>query len=320
MIKVFVNRLPIDAPWGGGNNWVVAFNTYAKELGIEVVHDLRGQNVDAIVIAGFDAGNSGVDFYRALNICSASKTKLIVRINENDARKGTTGVDRTMWSMINLSSGTIFVSHWLQHYYAQQFKTAPNSQCAIVYNGVNKNHFFDAKYQNLTQNPKLRIVAHHWSNNLLKGFDIYDAIDAFCDNRDDVVFEYIGRHNNNFKGKNTKVIEPLHGLELGNALRGGNGMGMYKKNVYVSGSRFDPGPNHVLESLACGFSTWAHKDGGGAVEFVGADHVYDNVEALLEMIDKDDPKLLTPNTYTLLDWYQSISYYCDFIKKIVSGV
>lgn len=318
-MRVFINRLPIDAAWGGGNNWVIAFNDYAKEFGIEVIHDLRSAQPDAILVAGFDAGNSGIDFFRAMNYCSASKTKLIVRINENDARKGTTGVDNTMWSMINLSHGSVFVSHWLQSYYAQKFKTPPNSQCAIIFNGVNKNHFFDQKYKNITRNPKLRIVAHHWSNNYLKGFDVYEAIDQFCDQRDDVVFEYIGRHNNTFKGKNTRVIDPLHGLALGDALRGGNGDGSHQRNIYISGTKFDPAPNHILEALATGFPTWVHKDGGGAVEFAGHDHVFEDIPTLLKMIEDGDPRLFQPNNVRLIDWHESIGHYCEFIKKVVNA-
>lgn len=299
-MRVFINRLPIDAAWGGGNNWVIAFNDYAKEFGIEVIHDLRSAQPDAILVAGFDAGNSGIDFFRAMNYCASSKTKLIVRINENDARKGTTGVDNTMWSMINLSHGSVFVSHWLQSYYAQKFKTPPNSQCAIIFNGVNKNHF---RSQPKINNGKINLVTHHWSDNHLKGSDIYEKLDEFVGiNSEEYTFTYIGRHKCNFKY--TSVIEPLFGEALGTEL------GRY--DVYISGSRFDPGPNHVAESISCQLPTYVHKDGGGSCEFAGSDHTFKDFDELKAILMDRQFK---SNSNLFGDWRTCIGHYVDFIKR-----
>lgn len=299
-MKVFVNRLPINGPWGGGNNFLIAFREYASEFGIEVIDDLRSCIPDAILVMGFDSGNSGVDFYRALNTCAASNTKLIVRINENDARKGTTGVDNTMWSMINMSHGAVFVSQWLQQYYVNKFKSVPNALAGIIYNGVNKNHFCS---QSKLDNGKTNIVTHHWSDNKLKGNDIYEQIDQFVqDNPDKFSFTYIGRHSCKFK--QTKVIDPLFGEALGKEL------GRY--DVYISGSRFDPGPNHVAEGISCQLPTYVHKDSGGGCEFAGFDHIFKDFDELKSILMGRQFKS-NPNIFG--DWRSCIGYYIDFIKR-----
>lgn len=312
--KIFINRLPRDEAWGGGNMWVRAMHDHASKFGFEIVNDFRVNAIDAIVVCGFDADNSGVDFYRALNMASSNgHTKLIVRVNENDMRKGTNGVDRTMYSMMTMSHGTVFVSSWLQKYYALAFKNAPQTKFAIIHNGVDK-EIFKMRRGPGTLEPKLRIVCHHWSNNPLKGFDVYDAIDRHASECQDIVFEYIGRDRGSFKGRNTHVIAPLHGAALGIQL----GTVTCDQNVYVSGSRFDPGPNHVLESLACGYPTWVHNFSGGGVEFAGSDHMFGSIEELLELLKLENrQRLLTPNAFVPIDWETCVKHYCDFIDQII---
>jgi hypothetical protein len=300
-MKVFINRLPIEAPWGGGNKWVIAFNQFASEFGITVVHDIRAEQVDAIIVAGFDAGNSGVDFYRALNICASSKTKLIVRINENDARKGTTGVDNTMWSMINMSHGAIFVSQWLQQYYVSKFKTIPSVPAAIVYNGVNKNHFCSQPKLN---NGKINILSSHWSDNHLKGQDVTEWLDCFVGkHHEDYTFTFVGRTKASLQ--NSKHIQPLFGVALGEELG--------KYDVCINGSKFDPGPNSVIEPITCGLPTYVHSDGGGAVEFAGPEHTFHNFEELENLLLN---KNFTPNLAQFQSWKISIQNYVDFIKNV----
>ena len=52
----------------------------------------------------------------------------------------------------------------------------------------------------------------------------------------------------------------------------------------MSASRFDPGPNHILESIACQIPTYVASDGGGAVEFAGKDHAFEDLDQLFRII------------------------------------
>ena len=130
----------------------------------------------------------------------------------------------------------------------------------------------------------------------MKGFDIYEGIDYFVGKNDKYTFTYIGRENGTFK--NTDVIQPLFGRELGKMLS--------SYDVYISGSRWDPGPNHVLESLACEIPTYVHTDGGGAVEFAGKENSYDSIESLISIIESNR---FTENKMSPVSWIECINLY-----------
>ena len=63
---------------------------------------------------------------------------------------------------------------------------------------------------------KINLVTHHWSNNAMKGHDVYERIDNWIKDREDFTFTYIGRSHGPLP--NTELIEPLAGAELGKLL------------------------------------------------------------------------------------------------------
>ena len=168
----------------------------------------------------------------------------------------------------------------------------------VFYNGVNKKNFFPREK---ISNGKVNIVTHHWSNNYLKGFDVYDWLDEWVAKNPDFTFTYIGRENGNFK--NTKVVPPLFGKQLGDELG--------KYDVYISASRHDPGPNHVLESLASGIPTYAHSEGGGSVEFTGSQNTYSSLEDLEKILLS---KSFDKNEMNPKDWQECMPSLIDQIE------
>jgi len=78
----------------------------------------------------------------------------------------------------------------------------------------------------------------------------------------------------------------------------------------VTGSRFDPGPNHVLESVACNIPTYAIASGGGACELVGSDHVFKDIEELLGILEG---RCYKQNTNTVQGWRECIDSYAQVI-------
>jgi glycosyltransferase involved in cell wall biosynthesis len=201
--------------------------------------------------------------------------RVVHRVNECDARKGTNNIDVLLSNSSKITDATIFVSKWMQDYFRDSWKTEEQH---VIKNGVDKCHFRikDPDLRIYDKMPPKKIIAHHWSNNEMKGFDIYEKIDKWIEGRQEYEFIYIGRDRKTFK--NAKIIEPLFGKALGDELRQGD--------IYVSASRFDPGPNHVIEALACEIPTYVHRDGGGAVEFAGADAVYGSFEELILRITR----------------------------------
>ena len=331
-MKVFMNRKPVEGPWGGGNLFVSAMYKYAPQFGVEFVERPIAANV--IFVAGLDMGNTGVSAddtisYRHL---SSGNIKIISRINENDARKGTVGVDASLVRLMRNSDGVIFVSNWLKNYFPpppvvttkitggiypwfgfalddpRKFDSFP-----VIVNGVDSNVFRPRLNLRIYDRINLRIVAHHWSNHEKKGFDFYEFLDEYCDKNLGYKFHYIGRTRQTFRGKNTIITSPCFGSELGKTLS----EHLERHNIYVSASRFDPGPNHILESIACGLDTYVHVDGGGAVEFAGRDHVYSTTDELESILKSHSMGKKNPNSLQLNSWEECIKSYVEYMKGVV---
>jgi len=274
MIKVCINRKPVEGPWGGGNLFVRAFCDVIKSMGNEVVHKLDN-NLDFIFMQDPRYSDLRISANEIIEYKHKNpNTKVIHRVNECDARKGTNGMDKLLRECSQYTDHTIFVSEWMRQYHLKKGWGCDST--SVVYNGVNLEHF---RICDKIENGKVNIVTHHWSDNPLKGADVYDALDRWVGDIDDFTFTYIGRYSRLFK--NSKLIPPLTGQALGDELG--------KYDIYVSGSKFDPGPNHVIESIAAGLPTLVHQDGGGAVEFSGKQNCYSTIEDLIRLL-KNIPK------------------------------
>jgi hypothetical protein len=229
-----------------------------------------------------------------INYSRSSGSKITIRVNECDARKGTQGLDKFLSDVSAYCDSTVFVSEWMRQYHIKQGWHC--SQTSVVYNGVDRGIFHPREKIN---NGKINLVTHHWSNNPMKGFDIYEMLDSMIRDDDRFTFTYIGRDRGTFK--NTRVIQPLSGMSLGDELG--------KYDVYISASLHDPGPNHVIESIASAIPTLAIAGGGGACEFVGDDWVYNNLDELIDMIGR-----AKPNTDPFPEWDECIG---SFLRNVV---
>ena len=306
-MKIYCNRFPRFSPWGGGAQFVNAFHKHAKELGHELVApDSMTVAPDVILLAGLDNDGEGISAEQAImyrmTVADTKDVKLVLRINENDARKNTTGMDDYLRKLAPHMDGAIFVSQWISDY----FKANPGWKCkknSVIINGVDGDVF---KPQPKLSNGKTNIVTAHWSNNVNKGFDIYEKLDEFVgsDEGKNYTFTYIGRDRKTFK--NTTVISPLYGKKLGEE------MGKY--DVYISASRWDPGPNHCVESISCNLPTYVHEQGGGCVEFAGSDHVYRDWEELKQILVKGQ---FSVNTTQFSNWSNCIQQYVELFSRII---
>lgn len=301
-MKLYVNREPKNGPWGGGNAFVKAiYDHYPK--GDDVICQPRDQFAvpDTILIVGLNGEDHCASIHQALiyQIQMNSNVKIVLRVNENDARKGTNSVDKEWIHVSQYVDGTVFVSDWLKNYFLKKgWKCKRNT---VIKNGVDRSIFKPGQKLN---NGKINIVTHHWSDNYLKGFDIYDKLDEFVrSHADDFSFTYIGRHRNTFS-RATKVIDPLHGSALGDELG--------KYDVYVSASRNEPGPNHGLESIACGLPTYVHKDGGACIEFAGDSHVYRDWNHLKSILIA---KKFESNDIQISSWLDCVEEYRKFLSQ-----
>lgn len=299
-MKILLNRAPVNGPWGGGNNFVKAFFEFAPSFGVTVGTKL---NIlyDGILMIDPRPDELGVGLAEILRYKSFQpKCKIFQRVNECDARKATTDVDAMLNAASAANDHTFFVSNWMLRYH-----TSKDWKCgsiSVVYNGVDKTVF---KPRNKLNNGKTNIVTHHWSDNPYKGEDVHRWLDQFVKANPQFTYTYIGRTQIDLP--NSKIIEPLWGMALGEELS--------KYDVYVTGTVQDPGPNHIIEALACGIPSYAHFRGGGACEFVGNEHVYDNVPLLEEFLRSDDKK---KNLWTPEDWKVCVGEYISKMKEVIN--
>lgn len=296
-MKVLLNRKPIEGPWGGGNLLVTAICKYFREAGVDIVHELQPE-IDVIFMQDPRAGNTKVSVNQIIAWKAKNPSvKIIHRVNECDARKGTSSVDKFLSECSRYTDFTVFVSSWMRNYHLSKRWNCNNT--GVIYNGVDLDHF---KKSDKINNGKVNIVTHHWSSNRMKGFDVYESIDQFVKDSD-FTFTYIGRELGTFK--NTNIVKPLFGEDLGRELS--------KYDLYISGSLWDPGPNHILESIACQIPTYVTSKGGGAVEFAGKNHTFENMDQLFRIIRS---RSYVNNSLSINSWKQCADHYLDIVRSL----
>lgn len=306
-MKVYINRQPINGPWGGGAKFVNSFHECIEEMGCSLIpNDSMTPSPDVILLAGLNNDGSGISADQAIMykmMLSTSKdVKLVLRVNENDARKGTNTVDKYLLELSKHIDGTIFVSNWLRDYFLSKGWHQP--QNTVIYNGVD-----DVVFKPNTKliNGKVNIVTEHWSDNPLKGEDVVTWLDEFVGKHsDEFTATFIGRTKASLK--NTKLIKPLASKALGEELG--------KYDVCINATRFDPGPNSVIEPISCGIPTYVHLDGGGAAEFAGSDHVFENVDELEQLLLA---KQFKPNVNRFKPWKPVMQEVVDYLKAVTAA-
>ena len=256
-MKVFFNRIPRYEPFGGGSHFVTAMNEYLIEKGHKTTFELE-EGIDVMFMIDPRPGDIGYSVNHILAYKQQfPETKILHRINECDARKNTEGLDTLLIESAKRADKVVFISYWLQDYFIR--KGFYLKDAGVIYNGCKTEHFYPRKDQKI--GSKVRLVTHHWSDNWMKGFDLYKNIDEWLgidNNSDNFEFTYVGRYCKEYTPENTNLVSPLHGKELGNEIR--------KHDIYVTASRFEPCGMHHIEGAASGLPVIYHKDTGGIVE------------------------------------------------------
>jgi len=280
-MKIYFNRARRDSSWGGGAHFASAMADYLTAKGHQVVYRFE-KGIDRILMLDPrpEDGGSDINQIRAFKILNP-EIKVIHRINECDARKGTRDMDKMLLEANQIADKTIFISTWLRDYFSARGFAKESS---VILNGCRSDFFYPIEHKKIDR--PIKLVTHHWSDNWMKGFDVYNFLDEVVQKNDDVEFTYIGRYNNKYSPKKTKIVPPMFGKELGDELR--------KHDIYVTASRFEPCGMHHIEGAACGLPVIYHKDGGAIPEvcskhgreFSDVNSLYDALEHVVNNYDK----------------------------------
>ena len=257
---VAFNMIPRRGPYGGGNQWLNQLASYLKASGYAVQYHLD-ERVDCV--AGTHAGlGGGLAFsYEEVLRAKAGNPRLVCiqRINDNDARKGTSAMDGLLAEANRAADHTVFVSEWLRDYHVSRWFDAAKPH-SVILNGADPSIFHPIGGATWRTGRPLRLVTHHWSDNMSKGFDFYQKIDEAIASGalKEAELWVIGRWPAKIAWQRARTFPPCVGHQLAGLLRECHG--------YVTASRHEPGAMHPVEGLQCGLPLLYHPETGGTVE------------------------------------------------------
>ncbi|MBF0447787.1 MAG: hypothetical protein HQL67_06260 [Magnetococcales bacterium] len=249
-MKISIGMKLQTGPWGGGNQFGTALSEALAAAGHSVYYDLKDPDLDLILLTEprLRLTISGYNHANILRyLLHKNRRALVVhRVNECDERKeASQGVNDVLASATRVADHTVFVSHWLRDLHLGHGMPVQGS--SVIHNGGNRAVFNSNGYEKWDGLSKIRMVTHHWGNNWLKGFDIYQRLDqllAQSPYKDRFEFTYIGQIPEGFTFTNSRLVDPLSGPELANEIR--------RHHLYLTASRNEPGSNHNIEGALCG--------------------------------------------------------------------
>jgi glycosyltransferase involved in cell wall biosynthesis len=258
---VAINMRATSGPWGGSSTFVAQLRAFLRARGYRVTCRL-GPEVDAIVLIDPREDLQLKAFGMAEIIAHKQRhprVRVIHRINECDQRKGTNFMDAFLAEANAHADYTVFIAEWLREYHAARwFDTRRPHE--VIYNGADCAIFHPIGQHPWQPGETLRVVTHHWSDNPLKGFDVYEEVDRLIDAGKLPGFELrvIGRWPARIQWKSARTAPPLAGRALAAALR--------ECHLYLTATRWEPCGMHHVEGAQCGLPLLYHEDGGGVVE------------------------------------------------------
>jgi glycosyltransferase involved in cell wall biosynthesis len=301
-VKIYISRQAVTGPWGGGNRWLRAFLAACYAEGWRIACSVA--DADVAFIAAVKQG-SPVEPGAVQVATDAQKRGIpcIFRVNDCDARKGTDDVDRDVRLAAGRCAHIVYVSRWLAAYAAAHGVASRSS--SIIINGVDRTVFDPTLYQHRSlSDSRLRIVTHHWSDNRLKGALWYEALDSLSSDGT-IVLTYVGRHACKFSDR-TIVVPPCDGHLLATTLA--------CNDVYVSGSTYDPGPNHILEAAALGMPMIVAANGGGCVEFAAPAPAVHDADELVSVLRHGGA---ARSTILVQSWDDCAAQYVQLVKDVM---
>ena len=284
MYNLFINFKPDkNQPYGGGNITTYYIQKYFqnKYNNFKITYELDNSINLYLIIDPFK--DNKFKKYSLEEVINHRNThnkhgKIIIRVNDCDITRPNLHPNHSREKVIIKNNSEInyyiFNSQFIKNYY-KKFINIENSE--VVYNGCDITIFYPQSY---IKPQKFRIVTHHWSNNMNKGYQMYYDLWSYLKRTNNYEFVFIGK-NIPEMFKEVPVTGPYVGLELSNTIR--------DCQIYITDSLYDSCPNHVIEAISCGLPILFRKHEGGARELcelfpkkIGES--YSNLEELVEKL------------------------------------
>ena len=261
-MKIVFNKKIVDGPWGGGNQMLMMLAAYLRRRGHSVFYSIEGlqEKPDIIVIMDVKESSCSIAMDSLVDFKKKHNVKIVHRVNDNGShRKFDNNRSDEKMIFINklLADKTVFISGWLKEYYEEKGLFVKDS--CVIHNGTDRGLFFSNNEVRGVDDP-IKIITHHWSSNLSKGYETYNEINEFCVKNPDVAtFCFLGNPNTeHFYCQN--IISPKPYKEIPSYLRA--------RDIYVTATQFESGGCHLIEGMACGLIPFVRNGGGGTEEYV----------------------------------------------------
>ena len=266
--KIFVNFKPdLTKPYGGGNISVFYLINYLfnNASDFEVTYELEPNTLIYIVIDPFK--DNAFKKYSLQDIVHYKETNggnIVIRVNDCDKTREISDIERSREHQIGKYFSHIdyfvFNSEFIKNYYFEKFQEKElemQDNYKVIINGCDQ-HIFKNSSPNKEITNKTKLVTHHWSSNMNKGYQLYYDLWKFSKTHSvDFEITFIGK---NVPSMFTEVpiVGPYVTHELSQELN--------KHHIYISDSRYDSCPNHILEAISCGLPLLVSNYEGGARE------------------------------------------------------
>ncbi len=256
-MKVAIGVRMHDGPWGGGNQFAATLSRYLRDRAIEVHYALDEPDLDVLVLteprrSSESSAFNDVDILRYLTHVNP-RAVVVHRVNECDERKNTTMVNRRLEIANRCADVTVFISKWLM-----DLLTPGPGRCfrpRVIQNGGDISLFRPGGRAWNGRDP-IQIVTHHWSDNWMKGFDIYRRFDELLGMepfRGRFTYTYIGNLPRGFAFQHARALPAMHGTHLAETLAA--------HDAYLSASLNEPAGMHHIEAALCGLPVLYRRSG-----------------------------------------------------------
>lgn len=278
-----------DSSFGGGNQFARVLVDFLEKKGIEVVDNLKDKDIDIILLIDPRAQSLSRTFcpFDVLEyIRKINKNAIIVhRINECDERKGTKTVNRQLVRANLIADHTVYIGSWLISLFDKQGLRFSDFY-SVIKNGAD-NQIFKFEKKKLPSKGRIKIVTHHWSPNIAKGWDVYVKLDQMLSRKDfrkKFEFHYIGNIPKNIKTENIIYHRCCNGKDLAEKLS--------DMHIYLTATINEPAGMHHIEGALCGLPL-LYRSSGALPEYcrnfgVSFEGVRDFEDAFIYLVERYD--------------------------------
>lgn len=257
-----------DNPTGGGNQflknlkkWLIAHKYYADEEDADVIIFNSHQYIDEVM----ELKKRYVDKLFIHRVAGPIK----IQTYKGDKRDNIVHVANKY-----LGDATVFQSQYSKNANIK-WNMPRNKYEKIISNAADADIFNSIEKRSFGSSGKIRLVATSWSDNMNKGFPVYEYLDKNLDlNKYEMTF--IG--NSPIRFQNIKTISPLDSWHLAEKLQ--------QQDIYITASKNEPCSNALIEALSCGLPAVCLNSGSNPELLKEGGLLFDSTDELCKTIDK----------------------------------